>query len=163
MGCPGTGKSTIVKELASKMKCKFYHLDDLLWKRKYDIKRDHEELIEKLKTIIKKEKWVIEGTSRKWVNNSFEKADLILFLDLPIKVITFRLIKRYLHRKYIKKEKNMETLIDNLKLAKVSHKIRSETEKDINSFKSILNKHKGKTLHLKTQKEIDLFIENFKY
>jgi len=167
MGIPGTGKSTIAKKLASKINCNTYDLDDLLWERKYDLRWDRTpegkiKLIKMLNNIVKKNKWVVEGCSRKWIKASLDRADLIIFLDLPIKTISLRLIKRYIRRKYIQKQKHKENLLMQLELIKCSKKLKNETEQDEHSFKSIVKKYNKKTVHLKTQKEVNNFIENFK-
>ena len=161
MGCPGTGKSTLANKLASKINSQFYDLDDIIWLRKYDKKRNVKEKKKLLEKIINNKRWVIEGVSRSWIKKSLDKADLIIFLDLPIRIITYRLVKRYLHRKFIKKSNNNESFKDNLELARLSHKLMKESEYEKHSFNWILKNYRKKVLHFKNQRQIDKFIDHF--
>ncbi|PLR83022.1 DNA topology modulation protein FlaR [Bacillus canaveralius] len=98
IGSVGSGKTTLAKELSSKLNLPFYELDNVVWKRQEsgDIRRADEDRDEYLNSIIHSETWIIEGVHNEdWVANSFHNADLIIFLDIKYPIRTYRIIKRF--------------------------------------------------------------------
>ncbi|MGX1193039.1 AAA family ATPase [Metabacillus sp. SLBN-84] len=99
IGSVGSGKTTLARDLSSKLNFPFYELDNVIWIRHNsgDIRRTEVERDEYLKTIIDSEAWIIEGVhNEEWVSNSFHKAELIIFLDTNYSVRTYRIVKRFL-------------------------------------------------------------------
>ncbi|MCH1626426.1 shikimate kinase [Ferdinandcohnia quinoae] len=102
VGSVGSGKTTLAKELSSKLNIPYYELDNVVWKRYEtgDIRRTVLERLEYLHSIIHSESWIIEGVhTDDWVANSFLNADLIIFLDINYSVRTYRIIQRFLKQK----------------------------------------------------------------
>ena len=67
LGPSGCGKSYLAHKLHNILRIKTYDLDDLFFKRKYDLGRDEEERNDLLKSICKKKEWIIEGTFWRWI------------------------------------------------------------------------------------------------
>ncbi|MGE7768311.1 AAA family ATPase [Peribacillus sp. NPDC096540] len=102
MGSVGSGKTTLARELSSKLNIPLYELDNVIWKRyeSGDIRRTEEEREEYFNTIINSETWIVEGVhNEEWVSNSFRNAELIIFLDTNYSVRTYRIIKRFILQK----------------------------------------------------------------
>lgn len=101
IGSTGSGKTTLAKALSNHFNIPHHELDNVVWKRfdTGDIKRTEHERDDYLSSIITNEKWIIEGVHHKWVSPSFERADLILFLDTNISIRRVRIIKRFLMQK----------------------------------------------------------------
>ncbi|MEH7380974.1 AAA family ATPase [Bacillus sp. JJ1533] len=102
IGSVGSGKTTFVKVLSSKLNISFYELDNVVWIRDEagDIKRTEKEREEYLNTILQSKSWIIEGVhNEEWVSSSFNHADLIIFLDPSYPTRTYRIIKRFLKQK----------------------------------------------------------------
>ncbi|WP_312469832.1 AAA family ATPase [Neobacillus sp.] len=98
IGSVGSGKTTLAKELSSKLNVPFYELDNVVWKRfqSGDIRRTDEEREDYLNSIIHSKTWIIEGVhNEEWVTNSFQNAELIIFLDTKYSIRTYRIIKRF--------------------------------------------------------------------
>lgn len=97
IGSVGSGKTTLARELSSKLNVPFYELDNVVWKRHKeheDIRRTEKEREEYLNTLISSDTWIIEGIhNEEWVTNSFRNADLIFFLDTNYSVRTYRIIR----------------------------------------------------------------------
>ncbi|MFS0784592.1 AAA family ATPase [Bacillus sp. 1P06AnD] len=107
IGSVGSGKTTLAKELSSKLNIPFYELDNVVWKRQKsgDIRRTDEERNQYLDSIIHSETWIIEGVhTEDWVANSFLNAELIIFLDTKYSIRTYRIIRRFVLQK-VKLEK----------------------------------------------------------
>lgn len=103
IGSVGSGKTTLARELSSKLNVPFYELDNVVWKRHKeleDIRRTEKEREEFLNTLISSDTWIIEGIhNEEWVTNSFRNAELIIFLDTNYSVRTYRIIRRFLLQK----------------------------------------------------------------
>jgi adenylate kinase family enzyme len=115
IGSVGSGKTTLAKELSSKLNIPFYELDNVVWKRHKsgDIRRTEEEREEYLNTIIQSENWIIEGVHNEdWVGNSFRNAELIIFLDTNYSIRTYRIIKRFLLQKLGLEKSNYKPTIE---------------------------------------------------
>lgn len=101
IGSVGSGKTTLAKKLASKLKVPHYELDNVVWIRlkSGDVRRSDEERDVYLNTIIHSDAWIIEGVHHKWVTESFQNADLIIFLDTGYYKRIYRIIKRFILQK----------------------------------------------------------------
>ncbi|WP_299515272.1 AAA family ATPase [uncultured Rummeliibacillus sp.] len=102
IGSVGSGKTTLAKEISSKLGIPYYELDNVVWIRNKsgDIKRTEQERKEYLTSIIQTDSWIIEGVhNEEWVSNCFNSADLIIFLDPKYSIRTYRIIKRFLKQK----------------------------------------------------------------
>lgn len=101
-GSVGSGKTTLVKKLSSKLNIPYYELDNIVWKRNKsgDIRRTEQERKKVLNKIIHSKTWIIEGVHiQDWVDNSFRHADLIIFLDTSYSIRVYRIIKRFILQK----------------------------------------------------------------
>ncbi|QVY62566.1 AAA family ATPase [Cytobacillus gottheilii] len=101
IGSIGSGKTTLAKALSVQLDIPYYELDNIVWKRLNtgDVKRTEQERDEYLCSILTSKNWIIEGVHHKWVSPCFQKADLILFLDINLSTRRFRIINRFLKQK----------------------------------------------------------------
>ncbi|MFC7393819.1 AAA family ATPase [Scopulibacillus cellulosilyticus] len=101
IGSVGSGKTTLARTLSSKLNIPHFELDNVVWMRfkTGDIKRSEEERDRCLRSIIESTAWIIEGVHYKWVLQSFQKADLIIFLDTSYSKRIYRIIKRFILQK----------------------------------------------------------------
>jgi adenylate kinase family enzyme len=94
----GNGKTTVGRELASRLGVQFVELDALVhgpaWAETPD-----DVLRTRLEPILASEGWVIDGDyQRKLGSLVLDAADLVVWLDLPIRVWFPRLLRRTLRR-----------------------------------------------------------------
>lgn len=86
IGSVGSGKTTLARELSSKLDVSFYELDNVVWKRHNsgDIRRTEEERVEYLNTILNSDAWIVEWVhNEEWVSNSFHyKPTLKMFFKM---------------------------------------------------------------------------------
>lgn len=102
IGSVGSGKTTLARDLSTKLNIPFYELDNVVWVRQKngDVRRSEEERDRYLNTILNTETWIIEGVHNDaWVSNSIENAELIIFLDIDYSMRTYRIVKRFFLQK----------------------------------------------------------------
>ena len=100
MGPSGCGKTTLSNKLSKKLKITSYDLDDVFWVKKPIKKRGEKLLKPRLKKLIQKKKWIIEGVFHSWIDSAIEKSDLIVLIDISPRILSWRLFRRYLKRKF---------------------------------------------------------------
>ena len=93
IGCGGAGKSTLARELAPALDLPLYHLDVMFWKPGW-VESDRPEFFEKQKTLVAQEKWIIEGNYNNSIPIRAERADTIIYLDMPVPVCFMGALKR---------------------------------------------------------------------
>ena len=101
IGPVGSGKTTLSRKLSKAKGIPMFTLDDMVWSRgpNGDTKNSTEYRDALLNEVIQKESWIIEGTHLGWADVSFEKADLIIFLNPSVSVRIYRFSKRFYRQK----------------------------------------------------------------
>ncbi len=112
IGGPGSGKTTLVKQLSEKLQIPHYDLDDLQWDNSagYGTKRDPEERDALLAQLLSEDNWIIEGVYYAWCGRCFADADRIYLLEVPRRVYRRRIIRRFIRRKLGLEPGKRETL-----------------------------------------------------
>ncbi|MCM3001473.1 DNA topology modulation protein FlaR [Paenibacillus cellulositrophicus] len=97
IGSVGSGKSTLARALSDQLGIPYYELDNMVWRRTDhgDVKNSFEERDRILNGILEQDRWIIEGVHYQWVLRSFADADLIVYVDTPIWVRNYRILKRF--------------------------------------------------------------------
>ncbi|ASN05434.1 P-loop NTPase family protein [Virgibacillus necropolis] len=91
----GVGKSTFARKLGEKLDIDVYHLDSLYWKP-YWVEASSEEFSASQQNIVTMGKWIIEGNYNNTYDIRAQKADTIIYLELPLLVCLYRVFKRWI-------------------------------------------------------------------
>ncbi|WP_226683082.1 P-loop NTPase family protein [Sutcliffiella horikoshii] len=92
----GAGKSTFAARLGKALDIQVFHLDAFFWKPGW-VEASIEEFSQSQKEIIKNHNaWIVEGNYTATFDIRAEKADVIIYLELPLRVCLYRVIKRWL-------------------------------------------------------------------
>lgn len=83
IGCPGAGKSTFARILSDKTHLPLYYLD-MLWHKPDRTTVDRKVFDEKLKEIISKDKWIIDGYYGRTLEMRIQSCDTIFLLDFAV-------------------------------------------------------------------------------
>ncbi|MDG5789583.1 topology modulation protein [Evansella sp. AB-P1] len=91
----GVGKSSLAKELGKILNLEVYHLDKHFWKPNW-IQAHQEEFCDAQREMVNKQSWIIEGNYSSTYHIREVKADTIIYLELPLIVCLFRVVKRWI-------------------------------------------------------------------
>lgn len=98
IGPCGSGKSTLARELAPLMGLPLVHMDQLGWQAGW-VETGKTELNARLADAVAQDAWLIEGNYGGTLAPRLERADTVIYLDLPIRLCLWRLIRRiFTHR-----------------------------------------------------------------
>ena len=85
IGCPGAGKSTFARRLASASGLPLYYLD-MLWHRPDRTTAGAEEFDAALRDIARGDEWIIDGNYLRTLDVRLRACDTVFFLDYPLDV-----------------------------------------------------------------------------
>lgn len=100
IGSSGSGKSTLARQLGETLQLPVIHLDKYFWHPGW-VGTPPQDWTEKVRQLTTAESWIIDGNYRGTLNIRLQKADTVIFLDLPRWLCTWRATKRrfqYWHR-----------------------------------------------------------------
>jgi len=97
VGTSGSGKSHFSQRLAHSIACDYIEMDQLYWEKNWQEPSD-EVFIEKLKTAISGESWVLDGNYNRTVSVKLAKADTIVWIDYSFSRTLYQAVKRALIR-----------------------------------------------------------------
>lgn len=83
IGCPGAGKSTFARILSDKTNLPLYYLD-MLWHKPDRTTVDRKVFDEKLKEIVSKDQWIIDGNYGRTLEMRIQACETVFLLDFPI-------------------------------------------------------------------------------
>lgn len=89
----GVGKSTFARTLGEKLDIDVYHLDRFYWEPGWK-EATVNDFSKRQSDVIDKETWIIEGNYSNTYDMRAKRADTIIYLELPLRVCLFRVIKR---------------------------------------------------------------------
>lgn len=91
----GAGKSTFAKNLSDRLEIPVHHLDAYYWKAGW-VERDPEEFRQLQQQLVAGEAWIIEGNYASTMEIRLPEADTFIYLELPLRVCLYRVLKRWL-------------------------------------------------------------------
>ena len=93
IGGPGSGKSTLARRVGEKLGLQVTHLDAIYWKPGW-VFSEQDEVAPKLADLYAQDAWVIEGNySATWIARR-DRADALVFLDVPTWLRFWRVLRR---------------------------------------------------------------------
>lgn len=107
---------------------------------------------EMLQELLAKDNWIVEGVYYSWVEQSFEKADVIYVLDLPKSVYVTRIILRSARRKLGIEKGKKESLKSVVNLLKWTDTFQKKNMKEI---RVIMDKYADKVIWLSSRKSVE--------
>src|SRR5258708_24592875 len=93
LGSPGSGKTTLAKQLGPILNIQLFHLDNYYWKEDGTCPAE-DEWLETLCSFVMQESWIIEGNYLSAFEMRIKRADLVILLAPSTRVCLWRVLKR---------------------------------------------------------------------
>ncbi|PKP91542.1 MAG: topology modulation protein [Alphaproteobacteria bacterium HGW-Alphaproteobacteria-14] len=93
IGPCGSGKSTLARELAPLLGLPLVHMDQLNWNPGW-AETERAALRARVEEVVAGEAWLIDGNYGSTLAPRLERADTVIYLDFPITLCLWRLIRR---------------------------------------------------------------------
>jgi hypothetical protein len=113
VGATGSGKSYLARNLAAKLGLPLYQLDQLRWDAS-GREIPQEQFIGLVRRLAAKDEWIIDGHYRVVRDIVWKRAQLVTWLNYPLPLIAFRLLRRFLGKGHGHKASNEITGIRKL-------------------------------------------------
>lgn len=85
IGSPGAGKSTFARRLRDVTGLPLYYLD-MLWHKPDQTTISREEFDTRLKELVKRDSWIIDGNYQRTLESRLRECDTIFLMDFPVDV-----------------------------------------------------------------------------
>lgn len=95
IGCPGSGKTTLAKEMAARLRLPLVHLDALYWLDGWQ-PRERADFDARLLTELQKEAWILDGNYGRTLPLRLGHCDSVIFLRYPRRVCLWGAVWRAL-------------------------------------------------------------------
>ena len=95
IGTSGVGKSTLSRKISEKLNLPYVELEDLCWQSKWTELTD-DEFFPKVQKALSSDSWVLDGTYPRTRHIKWERVQMVVYLDLPLHIIFYRVLRRTL-------------------------------------------------------------------
>ncbi len=103
VGATGSGKTTFARRLARMLAVPHIELDSLHWEPNW-VEAPIEVFRARLERALSGEHWVVDGNYSKVRDIVWSRADAVVWLDFPFRVVLWRLTRRTLERAVFRQE-----------------------------------------------------------
>lgn len=97
VGVTGAGKTTFARQLAARLNCPHVELDAIYWLPNWAESFD-DEFGERVAAALYGDSWVVDGNYSKAREITWSRADTVIWLDYPLALILWRLLRRTVKR-----------------------------------------------------------------
>lgn len=95
IGCGGSGKSTMSRQLGALLNLPVVHLDQIFWQPGW-IQLSREEFDRRLEEELRRERWIIDGNFERTLSRRLARCDTVIFLDYGRWTCLMGVLKRVL-------------------------------------------------------------------
>lgn len=160
IGYAGAGKSTLARALGEKYGVPVLHFDRVQFLPSWE-ERDRAEAHRLVHEFMENPAWVIDGTYSKFeYERRLAEADEIVFLDLPRMTCFFRALKRYFRFRGKSRPDMADGCCEKMDPEFMWWLLwKGRTRQKREKFQNAVEQYPEKTVVLKSQREIDRYLE----
>ncbi len=165
LGTTGSGKTTLAAKLSKILRLPHIGLDWIVFKKHWTTRYSDQTISKKIKQVIKKQKWIMEGVySSPWMGKIAKRADLVILLNFPRVVLAKRVTQRFLRKKSSEeKSDKISELLQLFQLFKaINNYYKKGFKKGYYRHKEFIDKHKAEFISIKNNKQLNKFLEELK-
>ena len=158
IGIVASGKTTLTKELSSRLGIPWFELDSIVHRRigNERVKQSPEEQMREINSIDAHGNWIFEGVYRDSYHNLLDMADTIIFLDPPLWKRKHRILIRFIKQKL--KIESCEYKPD-LRMLRLMYKWTDDFERNRKNFNAMLNDYQDKLIVISKSSEFSSFCD----
>ena len=155
IGISGTGKTFLAEKLSDFFKIPITHYDQLVWGECWQ-EVDEKIVEQKIKEVIKKDKWIIEGYIHPAAKIKLDKADIVIYLDYSGFQAMLGGIQRWWKYRGKKRPEMASGCIEkfDFNFLKIMWKRRERPE-----IEEAIKNFEDKVVRLKSRKETEIFLD----
>lgn len=95
IGGPGSGKTTLGRKVAALVSAPLFELDEIGYENGAGARRPLPTKLQDIDVIADSDSWIAEGIFLWWTERLAERADVIVWLDVPWRVALWRIVSRH--------------------------------------------------------------------
>lgn len=154
LGYAGAGKTYLADYISENKNIPVLHLDSIKWDKEWK-PIDDSVVLPRVSEFMAKDDWIIDGYYKYLLyDERLEQADMIILLLLPRLTCFWRALRRTKSRRQSGYKNDLNWWFVKFTLFGCRNKERRQT------YAEIVNKHKDKTVVLKTRKQVEQFMKN---
>ena len=158
IGCPGSGKTTLARELGERLDLPVVHLDRLWWTQGWQ-NVSLEEFDGRLENALKLERWIIDGNYSRTMDARLAKCDTIINLDFSRWACLWGMLQRVLQNRGKARPDMAEGCPERFDWEFVKYIWNfNKNNRVLNATRIAKSKH-AEVFVLKNRKEVRLFLE----
>jgi adenylate kinase family enzyme len=159
IGSPGAGKSTLATELAARTGLPLVHLDQEYWRAGW-VEPPADEWQAKVETMIARPRWIMDGNYGGTLALRLARADTVIYLDLPAWRCVARVLRRIVGSWGRVRADMAPGCPEQFSWEFVTYTARFRRDKRA-GVEAKIRSFNGPVIRLRSQSEIDAFLEGF--
>ncbi len=153
IGPCGAGKSTLARDLGSRLALPVFHMDQLNWRPGW-VESSKDEIRARLVEIVTTDRWLIDGNYGGTLAERLARADTVVYLDYPVTLCVARLLRRIWTYRGRSRPDMPEGCPERLDFAFLWYLIRWNSGPRVRTERA-LNGHETKVVRLKAPAELN--------
>jgi adenylate kinase family enzyme len=94
-GIPGSGKTLLARKISTVLQLPIFHIDKHFFEKGW-VERDHDHFLEDVKSVLKKNDWIIDGNGMRTLEMRYKEANIAIYCRLPRLLCLYRIFYRWL-------------------------------------------------------------------